>query len=102
MIDRTTLPVIPIHGTVTAGQQFLVKGVGFDSWPNELVLGFSEDAIMNEDLAESQRLMRLVSKNNTALVFEAQVTFSYGLEHVWEYFGTPGKTPRSLLDYESV
>lgn len=99
MIDRTTLPIIPMHGTITAGQRFTVEGLHFDSWPNELVLGFSEDAIMNEKLVDSQRLMRLVSKSNTSLVFEAQVTFSYGVEHIWQYIGTPYATPRALLSY---
>ena len=102
MIDHTTLPVIPSQGTITAGQQFTVIGTNFDAWPSELVLGYSSDTIMSEELANSYRLMKLVSKSNTELVFEAQATFGYGTEHLWKYIGTPFAMPRVLLDYTSV
>lgn len=98
MIDHTTLPHVSKNVTVIAGQRFRVVGRGFDLWPSEIVLGYNEDAVINDTLP-TYRLMRLVSKNDTELIFEATATQEYTIEHTWTYFAGGDDVPRTLLQY---
>lgn len=97
MIDHTTLPIIPAYAQVTAGQQFSIRGRGFDIWPTEIVLGYSLNNLPTT--TDGADMMKMVSKTNTELIFEATVTHSYAYAHTWNVFASPLLPPRSVLSY---
>lgn len=101
MIDATTLPTIQANEQIVAGRRFIVVGEGFDRWPDEIVLGYDEDRVLEGELP-SYQLLRLVSKTDTELVFEAMETHRFGVEHIFVYFGAGFEVPRSILQYDEM
>lgn len=99
MIDRTTLPFTPNGGTLNEGQRFTVRGRGFNNWPSELVLGYTNAAVENQSLGGTT-LMKLVSKNNYELVFEVLASHLYSGPLTWRIFGGPFNVPRAILTYD--
>lgn len=100
MIDPTTLPLLPAGAPTTVGQQFTIRGTKFDLWPDDIVLGFEENYVRNTELP-SDRLMKLVSKTDSELIFEVVERGSFQSEHLWSYFGAGLDTPRELLKYHT-
>ena len=99
MIDRTTLPVVEQGQALTEGQRFSIKGTDFEKWPDEIVLGYSESRVLNEDIGNPY-LMKLVSKTDSELVFEVIEGFTFNTMHTWNIFATPFERPRVILAYD--
>ena len=100
-IDAVTLPSFSAGATLEEGQHFLIKGENFGLWPDEIVLGYDENEVVNADVPS--RLFRLVSKTSTELDFVVQETHTYATAaRVWSYFGSPFDSPRTLLEYETM
>lgn len=99
MIDRTTLPNMPAETSVTVGQQFVVRGRNFRYWPSEIVLGHNNGSVQGTVMPNSN-IMKLVSRTDTELVFEATVDYTYPTAHLWDVFGSPFDAPREILQYE--
>lgn len=98
MIDPTTLPIFPLGSTITVGQRFTIVGQNFSEWPSEVVLGISESAALENELPD-YRLMRLIEKTNTMMVFEATGDHVFGGERTFSFFAAGFATPRALLEY---
>lgn len=98
MVDLTTLPRVETGNTVPLGQRFIVKGDNFDKWPNELVLGYKGEDVLSERFP-SYAILKLISKSNTELTFESVREHEFSTAHVFNVFGSPFDTPRTILDY---
>ena len=98
MIDHTTLPKTNEGESIAVGQRFEIKGLGFNRWPDEIVLGYNQTSVVNDDIS-GFTLLRLVNKTNTTLVFEAVISNTYYTPHEWNSFATPFEKPRGLLSY---
>lgn len=99
MIDHATLPDLPEHTSLTVGQQFVVRGLGFDRWPSEIVLSLS-DYFAENGSETGINVMKLVSKTNVEMVFEVSAAHEFAEAHIWSYFASPYAAPRSLLVYD--
>lgn len=96
-IDAATLPSIGAGATLQEGETFTVRGTNFDLWPDEIVLGYTVDAVRTFN--EPIRLLVLAQKTQNTLVFRVQQTFTYEQAHRWIYFGSPSTAPRYILEY---
>lgn len=85
---------------MTAGQQYVVSGSNFSEWPDEIVLTYSQGFLTLEDIPSS-RLLKLVSKTDDTMVFEATADTTFATNHTFEFFGTPFDKPREFLNYET-
>lgn len=75
-----------------------MRGNAFDYWPSEIVLGYSDNNVINA--AEiSQDVMRLVARTNTELTFEVTTEYTFVSAHTWSVFGSPNTPPRTILAY---
>lgn len=99
MIDPTTLPVSMGETVVPAGTTYEVKGRNFNMWPANVVLSFTEQYAINENLP-SVFLLREVSRTNTSMVFRVDVSSDFSSDRYWRYFASPDVVPRAILQYE--
>lgn len=100
VIDRTTLPRIPANVQFEVGQQFVIRGINFDIWPNDLVLGISRDIVLQAQT--SKGLMRMVSKTATEIIFTPEYTDSFNYTTTWDVIGNPYLPPRQVLTYGRI
>ena len=98
MVDRTTLPVVSANEPLVVGQQFTIRGQHFGMWPSEIVLSFDEANVLTDQVPYF-RLMRLVSKTETEMVFEVTQSHVFNSPHLWELFATGIEPPRVALTY---
>lgn len=99
MVDLATLPKVSPGDVIGTGQQFVITGYGFDAWPSDVVLGFSLSDIQSNALAGSN-MLKLISKTNTEMLFEAVDGHTYSIVHEWTFFGDGFNPPREVLEYD--
>lgn len=87
--------------TISEGQLFVIRGLGFLSWPTEIIAAYTEDRAINYAAFDpsNQSVFTLESKTNSVLVMRANYTYTYTDSHTWAYFATPYETPRTILGY---
>ena len=101
MIDPTTLPKIRAAESVSLGQQFEVRGSGFDLLPTELVLSDSNEYAITAELP-TFNLLRLVSKTNYRMVFETTQEGTASYEHQYVFLASPFDAPRTIIPYDTL
>lgn len=97
-MDSATLPVVEVGDTISEGDTFTVRGENFSLWPDDIVLAYNARDVYDDDFP-SFHLMKLSSKTDDSLVFEATETQTFSFGHVFNVFGTPTDRPREVLEY---
>ena len=83
------------------GQRFEISGTGFDIWPSEIVLGFSQVDVLGLPSTANQ-ILRVVQKSDDLLIFEANATLTFSTGHLYNFFASPFVTPRGVLEYRVI
>lgn len=97
----TTLPKSEDGEHWNVGDRFIVRGEGFDRWPSEVVLTYDEATAVGEGYP-SIRLLGLIEKTDSMMVFEVKVAYTFHSSLVWSVFASPYNVPREVLGYEQM
>lgn len=100
IIDAVTLPKTEAGATIEEGQQFIITGYNFEFWPDQIVLGYTEENVRSTEVLN--RYLILTEKTSNTLVFSAQITGTYNIELNWNIFGSPSSPPRTILEYSTI
>ena len=74
-----------------------MRGFGFDSLPDELVMGFNPSSVLSAETGYS--MVFLVEKNSNSMVFEVQNSHTFTDDTTLTYLASPFAPPRSFLEY---
>lgn len=98
MIDPTTLPRVEVGDSIVEGQEFVVSGRRFDTWPEEVILSY-DDTVAQGTAMPTNAIFRLKSRTDTQLVFEATAAATFSTAHEYKYFASPFAPVREILEY---